>query len=770
MEKELHFEDEPAITDSPVALWQLRLPVQSFVGRTDQQDHLAQAIRQAAPQGARFALVGDDGLGKTELAFAIAEQLQHDFPDAHLFLDMGGAEDAPRAVQQCMQQIVHAFDPQAQVSSDPEHLVRRYHAVLHTRRALILADNVHHPDQIATLDIPPGCALLITSTTSLDIPGLIEESVAPLPPTEAEYLLQTLCPHLAQDASPLAARCGGIPLALRMAAGILAANKTWPTTAFLEALANAAQSNPAPIEALFTLVRTLLPPLEQAALFQISIFPTSFDYEAALAVVNLQDIPASNDSAPPQNGKQRGRSVAPGVEQVLERLCAMLLVEYDPDDERYAMHPTLQRMARAQLDETTAATLRRRAARHYTRMAAEIEEYYLRGGDYRFDALETFDRERPHLEAGWNWAWQNEDSNTLLNYTCMIGYTGMQRYHLLHAFLPRVEQAHKAAQQLRRRGDECHALNVLGSVYRTLGQPDRAIELYQQALELVQTVKKATNQGAILRNMGNACLSMGDIHQAIKYYGRAWKIARKTRDPREECDALGKMGLAHAELDEPQQAINYYEQALVLAKEYHYRDYEAECLGNMGVACADIGAPERAIVLCEEALALARDQRHRRDEGYMLHFLGITCAAAGQLSRARDINTQALNVAREVGERRLESRILTRMGQSAMTRDNLPDAIAYLEQAFAIAQAINDQRSKVLSSWNLGVALVSQHTGPTSDTPAAPSLSVLQRAVELMQIRVAYERSINHPLAEEHATQFSHIECLYKAEQEQAAA
>ncbi len=774
MERELlvDVEQESAPTDSPVTLWQLRLPVESYVGRTDQQNALVQTIREAARGGARLALVGDEGMGKTELALAIAEQLQHDFPDAHLLLDMRGPDGSPRPPQQCMQAIVHAFDPQAQVSSDDQHCTRRYHAALHQKRVLILADQVQHPDQVAALDIPPGCALLITSDTPLSISGVVEEPVLPLSPGESQHLLQTLCPRIEPDsAASLAEQCGGIPLVLRIAAGILAANPTWPVDGLSEVLANTAHNHASPLETLLAFSATILTPLEQATLAQVCIFPTSFDLDAALAVVNLQGVSTGEDSAaPPQPGKQRGRSVAPGVEQVLERLCAMLLVDEDPDDARYTLHPAIQRWARTFLDDTTTTALYRRFARHYTQIAAEIEEHYLRGGDYLFDALETFDRERPHLEAGWNYAWHNEDSHTLLNYSCMIGYTGMQRYHLHDDFLPRVEQALNAARRLRRRGDECHALNVLGSVYRTLGQPDHAIKLYQQALELVQTVKKLTNEGAILRNMGNAYLSIGEIHQAMKCYKRAWKLARKTRDPREECDALGKLGMSHAELDEPQQAIQYYEQALVLAREYHYRDYEAECLGNMGVACADIGgAAERAVTLCEEALALARDQHHRRDEGYMLHFLGMACAAAGQHARAHETQLQALAVAREVGERRLESRILTHMGENAMTHDNLETALDYLEQAFGIAHDINDQRSTVLSSWNLGVALVAQHTTPADDGHMDMDTEAIQRAIDLMHIRVAYERSINHPLAEEHAIQLSHIERVQMIEQVQPA-
>jgi hypothetical protein len=47
-----------------------------------------------------------------------------------------------------------------------------------------------------------------------------------------------------------------------------------------------------------------------------------------------------------------------------------------------------------------------------------------------------------------------------------------------------------------------------------------------------------------------------------------------------------------------------------------------------------------------------------------------------------------------------------------------------------------------MSSWNLGRALKQQGDG-----------SLAARSTELMQVRVAYEQAIGHPVAAEHAAQ-----------------
>jgi hypothetical protein len=74
-------------TQAAPSLHRLRAPVGDFVGRAAEIDQLVQALLTAAHTGAAAAISGVrgmGGIGKTELAYVVANQLKPLFPDAQL--------------------------------------------------------------------------------------------------------------------------------------------------------------------------------------------------------------------------------------------------------------------------------------------------------------------------------------------------------------------------------------------------------------------------------------------------------------------------------------------------------------------------------------------------------------------------------------------------------------------------------------------------------------------------------------------------------------
>ena len=82
----------------PPALHQLRAPVNDFVGRDAEITQLVTALRQAAEGGTVAAISGVrgmGGIGKTELAYRVVQEVYDAFPDAQLLIELRGAGDNP---------------------------------------------------------------------------------------------------------------------------------------------------------------------------------------------------------------------------------------------------------------------------------------------------------------------------------------------------------------------------------------------------------------------------------------------------------------------------------------------------------------------------------------------------------------------------------------------------------------------------------------------------------------------------------------------------
>ena len=74
------------------------------------------------------------------------------------------------------------------------------------------------------------------------------------------------------------------------------------------------------------------------------------------------------------------------------------------------------------------------------------------------------------------------------------------------------------------------AVGSLGNTYRDLGQYDKAIEHYNQALAISREIGHRRGEGSALGNLGNAYNSLGQYDKAIEHHNQALAISREIGD------------------------------------------------------------------------------------------------------------------------------------------------------------------------------------------------------------------------------------------------
>jgi DNA-binding SARP family transcriptional activator len=218
---------------------QLPADVRAFTGRIRQLECL-DAVLPAEGDGTAGAVVisavsGFAGVGKTALAVHWAHRVRGRFPDGQLYANLRGyAAEAPVRPIESLARFLQALDvPAERIPSDVDTASALYRSLLADRRVLVLLDNASDPDQVRPL-LPggPGCAAVVTSRDHLG--GLVaRDGAVPLrldvlTDDEACDLLAHLLgePRVAAEprqTADLAALCGNLPLALRIAAANLVA-------------------------------------------------------------------------------------------------------------------------------------------------------------------------------------------------------------------------------------------------------------------------------------------------------------------------------------------------------------------------------------------------------------------------------------------------------------------------------------------------------------------------------------------------------------------
>jgi tetratricopeptide (TPR) repeat protein len=656
-----------APTPTITSLYQLRAPVADFVGRNAEIRQLVRAISKITKRGkvAIGGILGMGGMGKTELAYAVAQRLKPSFPDAQLFLELQGTSDHPVTPEQALQTIIRTFEPTAPLPDNLAGLRSTYLTLFDSKRVLILADDALDKRQLEPLLPPPGCALLLTSRQRFNWQGMERLDLEMLSQLEAEKLLLKICPAIGPATTSMTQLCGRLPLALRLCASACA-NSTRSIEYHLAALENERErlthlrdldvrnpDDPATsVEASLLLSYATLTSQAQGVLCQLSVFPSTFDMKAAIAVVQ-----ASGAEEQGTNAKHQSKS----VEELLELLYHQSLVEWDGDREtgRYSLHD-LVRMFGVERIKGGEYAARLRHAHYYAMIADQADDLYMKGGDNLLLGLKLFDEERANIDAGWNWARQQAESTSQEINDLLLGYAGATsnvgdlRYDKRRERIPQLEAAIEAARRLSNRQAEGSILGSLGVAYAALGEIRKAIQYFEQHLKIAHQIGDRLNEGMALDNMGNAYAALGEIRKAIQYYEQRLEIAHQIGDRLNEGMALDNIGNAYTLLREPHKALQYYEQVLEIARQMGDQRGEGSTLGNMGNAYAALGEIRKAIQYYEQRLEIARLIGHREGEATTSWNLGAILAEKGDLARAVELMQVTVDYEREIGHTNAE--------------------------------------------------------------------------------------------------------------------
>ncbi|WP_441250413.1 BTAD domain-containing putative transcriptional regulator [Kitasatospora sp. McL0602] len=224
---------------------QLPHDIQDFTGRRREVGRLAELLAtsvEGAPQV--VVITGMGGVGKTVLAVHVAQRVRHLFPDGQLFANLHGYSDScPRDPHDLLPVFLASLSGEtgpATGRSLPEHPDDRatsLRSALDGRRVLMVLDNARDARQVLSL-LPgtSGCAVIVTSRRTLtDLSAGEQMPLAPLDRTDQHALLEVFCgrDRVQQDqdgARELLIACGGLPLAMRIAAVRLATRPTWTLT------------------------------------------------------------------------------------------------------------------------------------------------------------------------------------------------------------------------------------------------------------------------------------------------------------------------------------------------------------------------------------------------------------------------------------------------------------------------------------------------------------------------------------------------------------
>ncbi|MGB3862989.1 MAG: CHAT domain-containing protein [Candidatus Aminicenantaceae bacterium] len=176
------------------------------------------------------------------------------------------------------------------------------------------------------------------------------------------------------------------------------------------------------------------------------------------------------------------------------------------------------------------------------------------------------------------------------------------------------QEALQIAKELENKTDEADFLSNMGIIYKRIGNLDKAIDLFNEALQIdyqlgreKEISKTLNNLGTTLRSKIQLEFSKNDFNQAIEYYKESLELARKIGDKETEIKVLNNLGSINSDAQNYSKALEYFNQGLEKAKQSEDRESEGMLLNNLGIVHYNLGNYEKSTQYFESAIHLVQD-------------------------------------------------------------------------------------------------------------------------------------------------------------------
>jgi tetratricopeptide (TPR) repeat protein len=162
--------------------------------------------------------------------------------------------------------------------------------------------------------------------------------------------------------------------------------------------------------------------------------------------------------------------------------------------------------------------------------------------------------------------------------------------------------------------EEALTQHSIGLVYSALGEKQKALDYYNQALLLRRVAGDRVGEAATLTNIGVVYDDLGEKQKALDSHNQALPLMRAVGNRAGEAVTLTNIGAVYAGLGEKQKALDYYTQSLPLSRAVQDPLGEASTLTLLMEYWKSLQSPSLAVLFGKQAIESlpAGETQHRR--------------------------------------------------------------------------------------------------------------------------------------------------------------
>lgn len=235
--------------------------------------------------------------------------------------------------------------------------------------------------------------------------------------------------------------------------------------------------------------------------------------------------------------------------------------------------------------------------------------------------------------------------------------------------------------------ESARVLDILANVYLDLNQADRALQFYEEALGLRESLHLSQQDIAVShQDLGDALAHLGRRGDALRHLQKALELRRAVGNPKEIASTLNAIGGVQPTAE----ARKSYTESLAIARKHHYDDLIAGNLYQLGDLSLDAGDLAAALADHREALKIREALHDPANEIFSRDRVGVVLERSNRLEDAAAMYESALAPLETLGKQVTDP---TQYGAFLVTSEILYPHYARvlfrlgkIEQAFLISE------------------------------------------------------------------------------------
>lgn len=282
--------------------------------------------------------------------------------------------------------------------------------------------------------------------------------------------------------------------------------------------------------------------------------------------------------------------------------------------------------------------------------------------------------------------------------------------------------------------DLANALWGKANSYDDLRQSDKAVEAYQQALEVFGTLGRMRDVANCYYRCGLIMFEHSKKKEALGYYTKSLALFEETHDNSGIARVHGNIAMVYEHFGQVQEALRYYTLSMNGYEEAKDDDGVSISLTNIANVYMAQGDMEKALENYHRSLKISEKLKDKRGTGLTLNNIGNVYYYHGQYNEALGYYQQCLSIAKEINDKPGLARSYINVASIYQLQKKLEPALNYFKRGLRLNEELEDKTGVAIALNNMSEVYTLMGQLDTSLVYANRSLAMIKEAdnVEIM--------------------------------------